>query len=131
MRHRNVSIRPADFVSSDAIQRAKDLPVAEFPGATTIGELAGLSFTDFFVRWCEAAVRSREKPWSTMQHMGRQIIGTVSEGDTLAHVVYRVRGESIWLAGRLEVMPLKSVQGRWLMLMNDDVIWRFPLVGPH
>jgi hypothetical protein len=66
-----------------------------------------------------------------MQHTGRQIIGEIMEGDTRAHVLYRVKGESIWLAGRLEVMPLKQLNDRWLMLLNDDVIWRFPLVGPR
>ena len=41
MRHRNISIRPADFVSADAIQRAKDIRIVEFPGKPTVGELAG------------------------------------------------------------------------------------------
>ncbi len=131
MRNRNVSITPADFVSPDAIQRSKDLPVAEFPGAPTIGELAALSLSDFFVRWCEAAFRSRERPWPAIQQVGRDIIGEIIEGDTLAHVLYREQVESIWIAGKLDVMSLKRVQSHWLMLLNDDVIWRFPLVGPR
>jgi len=131
MRNRNISIRPADFVSPDAIERSKDLPVAEFPGAPTIGELAALSLSDFFVRWCEAAFRNRERPWPAIQQVGRQIIGELMEGDTLAHVLYRQQVESIWIAGKLDVMSLKRVQGHWLMLLNDDVIWRFPLVGPR
>jgi len=43
--------------------------------------------------------------------------------------MYRVQIESIYLAGKLEVMSLKKADGRWLMLLNDDVVWNFPLVG--
>ena len=132
IRNRNISITPADFVSVEAIQKAKGLPVAEFPGAPTIGALAGLSPRDFFVRWCEAAFRNAEhRPWPATQGVGRQIIGELIEGDTLAHVLYRQQVESIWLAGKLDVMSLKQVGGHWLILLNDDVIWRFPLVGPQ
>ena len=132
MRRRNISIRPADFVSADAIQRAKDIRVVEFPGNPTVGELAGLSVGDFFVRWCEAAFSNgQRRPWQAMQRVGRQTIGEVLEGDTLAHVLYRVQVESIYLAGKLEVMSLKRDGGQWRLLLNDDVIWRFPLVGPE
>jgi len=68
--------------------------------------------------------------WLAMQRLGRQIIGEIIENDTLAHVMYRVQVESIYLAGKLDVMSLKKVDGRWLILLNDDVVWNFPLVGP-
>ena len=54
----------------------------------------------------------------------------IMEGDTLAHVLYREQVESNRLAGKLDVMSLRLVAGHWLILLNDDVIWRFPLVGP-
>jgi len=132
MRGRNIGISPADFVSADAIKKAEGIRVAKFPGNPTIGELARLSPKEFFVRWCQAAVQDNERgPWLAMQRVGRQIIGEIIENDTLAHVMYRVLVESIYLAGKLEVMSLKKVDGRWLILLNDDVVWNFPLVGPE
>jgi hypothetical protein len=131
-RHRNIAITPSDFVTPDAIEKAKGLRLAEFPGEPTIGELAALSPRDFFVRWCEAAFRNREhNPWPPMQGLGREVIGEIMEGDTLAHVLYRQQMKSVGLAGSLKVMSLKQVAGHWLILLNDDVIWNFPLVGPE
>jgi hypothetical protein len=130
-RHRNIAITPSDYVTPDAIDMVKDLRLAEFPGEPTIGELAALSPRDFLVRWCEAAFRKREHtPWLSIQATKRAVIGEVMEGDTLGHVLYRQEGESVWLAGSLKVMSLKQVAGQWLILLNDDVIWTFPLVGP-
>ena len=132
MRGRNVGISPADFVSDDAIKKVEGIRVAEFPGKPTIGELARLSPSDFFVRWCQAAFQENERgPWMATQRVERQIIGELAEGDTMAHVTYRVQVQSIHLAGKLEIMSLKKVNGRWLILLNDDVIWNFPLIGPE
>ena len=130
-RHRNIAISPSEFVTPDAIDKARTLRLAEFPGEPTIGELAALSPPDFFVRWCEAAFRNREhNPWPAMQSLKREVVGEIMEGDTLAHVLYRQQVKSVWLAGSLKVMSLKQVAGHWLILLNDDVIWNFPLVGP-
>ena len=132
MRGRNIGITPADFVSDDAIKKAEGIRVAEFPGKPTIGELARLSPKEFFARWCQAAVQDNERgPWLATQRVGRQIIGELIENDTLAHVMYRIQVESIRLAGKVEVMSLKKADGRWLILLNDDVVWNFPLVGPR
>src|SRR6266851_5610407 len=57
MQHRNIGFTPSDFVTADAIQRVKAFRLEEFPGAPMVGELAALSPSDFFVRWCEAAFR--------------------------------------------------------------------------
>ncbi len=130
MRGRNIGISPSDFVSEDAIKKAEGIRVAKFPGKPTIGELARLSPKEFFVRWCQAAVQDNERgPWLAMQRVGRQIIGEIIENDTLAHVMYRVQIESIYLAGKLEVMSLKKADGRWLMLLNDDVVGISPSSG--
>jgi len=132
MRGRNIGISPADFVSEDAIKKTEGIRLAEFPGKPTIGELARLAPKEFFVRWCQAAVQDNERgPWLAMQRVGRQIIGEIVENDTLAHVMYRVQIESIYLAGKLEIMSLKKADGHWLILLNDDVVWNFPLVGPE
>ena len=131
MRGRNIGITPADFVGDDAIKKAEGIQVAEFPGKPTIGELARLSPREFFARWCQAAVQDNKRgPWLASQRVGRQIIGEILENDTLAHVMYRIQVESIRLAGKVEVMSLKKADGRWLILLNDDVVWNFPLVGP-
>lgn len=128
MRNRNIAITPSEFISADAIQRAKDFRIAEFSGNPTIGELAALSPNDFLVRWCVAATGNPDRPWRAFQHVRRHILGEILEGDTLAHVLYRQEVKSVWLAGALYVMPLKLFEGQWLLLLNDDVIWDFPLV---
>jgi hypothetical protein len=125
----NIAISPADWLSPEAIDRAKDVQISAFDGSPTIGELAALSSGAFFTRWCEAAYRPRANdPRPAMQLASRDIIGEIIEGDTLAHVLYREQVESIYLAGSLHIMSLKRANDRWLLLLNDDVVWRFPIM---
>lgn len=127
-RGRNISITPRDFVTEAAIKQAEGIRVEQFPGKPTIGELARLSPKQFFVRWCAAATHDNDRgPWRAIQGVGRQIIGEIVENDTLAHVMYRLQVESVRLGGKVVVMSLKKADGQWLILLNDDVVWNFPL----
>lgn len=126
---RSVGFSPSDFAKPEAIEQAKHVRISEFPNAPTIGELGVLSPPDFFIQWCEAAHRTdRHDPRPSIQKIKRSLIGQVIEGENLAHVLYRLEVKSNELAGALRIMSLKRDDERWLLLLNDDIIWPFSVV---
>src|SRR3989475_7633459 len=129
---------PGEVVIEQHLSRVGHERAAPFLHSPTLGQLAALPAADFFVRWCEAVYGPGPQRDEVREVVGleRRMIGEVTEGDTLAHVLYRREsrhvdmGElKIDLPGRVMVMPLKRVGGRWLLLFNDDLGWPVDFMG--
>jgi hypothetical protein len=107
-----------DSVSPAAVAQVADVAVPAFSPPQTLGQLARLSSTAFFEVWSEAAYSRRNVTLREGSEVTRQVIGTVFEGDSLAHVVYR--------PGRwhpVNSMPLSWSSRGWFLLLNDDISW--------
>jgi len=113
-----------DSLSSDAMATVADVKVEAFSHGATIGELARLSPSAFFTRWCEAAYGANPKkgPGQVKLGLKREVIGEMFEDDTLAHVLYRT---DLWYSVRR--MPLKYSSAGWRLLLNDDIGWSIDL----
>lgn len=95
------------------------------PGAPTIDELLRLSPAAFFVRWCEGAYAS---PPPADAKVERRYLGVVFEGEDLAHVLYRSSDFTFDLPAQVMRMPLRYSDGRWRILLNDEIGGEFQLV---
>ena len=129
---------PGEVVIEEHLGRVGHESASQFTHNPTLAELAALSPADFFVRWCEAVYGPGPQRNEVREVVGleRRMIGEVTEADSLAHVLYRREsrhvdmGElKIDLPGRVMVMPLKRVGGRWLLLFNDDLGWPVDFMG--
>src|SRR5207245_6005046 len=62
-----------------------------FINGPTLAELAALSAVDFFVRWCDAVYGPgpQRDPMREVVELQRRMIGEVTDGDSLAQVLYR------------------------------------------
>ncbi len=123
---------PREVVIADHLARVGSEQVPQFPGQPTIGQLASLPVPEFFVRWCDAVYHadSAADPVRDVVGFQRHIFGEVTEGDSLAHVLYRRESRHVEmgelfvdLPGQVMIMPLKKVAGRWKLLLNDDIGW--------
>src|SRR5207249_4806169 len=82
---------PREVVLADHLARVGSEHVPQFPGHPTIGQLASLPVPEFFVRWCDAVYHadSAADPVRDVVGFQRRIFGEVTEGDSLAHLLYR------------------------------------------
>lgn len=114
----------------DFMQQFGSTRVRVFPGSPTVSDLASLSPEDFFVRWQEACtyaslpLRAYGAFWRLFHREtkegGRLVLGSVTEGEDMAHVLYRQPGcVDPW---RADVITLKRVEGSW-RLQLDEVQW--------
>jgi hypothetical protein len=124
---------PQDVVIPDHLPRVGSERVSQFPDNPTIAQLASLAANDFFQRWCAAVYRpdSEEDPVREVVGLQRRMIGEAQETDSLAHVLYRRESRHVEMnelfidvPGRVMVMPLRKVQNRWRLLLNDDLGWQ-------
>ena len=123
---------PYDVVISDHLPRIGSERALGFPGEPTIAQLASLSPSEFFVRWCEAVYgdSTQEDPVREVVELTRRIIGEIREGDDRAHVLYRRESRHVEmgelkvnLPGRVMTMPLRNIAGQWRLRLNDDLGW--------
>jgi hypothetical protein len=87
-------------------------------GHPTIDELRRLSPTAFFIRWCEAAYAS---PRSGDARVERQYLGTIFEGEDVAHVLYRSPAINFDLPAQVMRMSLRYADGHWRILLNEEI----------
>src|SRR6266567_3875588 len=129
---------PGEVVIGQHLSRVGHERAAPFLHSPTLGQLAALPAADFFVRWCEAVYGPGPQRDEVREVVGleRRMIGEVTEGDTLAHVLYRRESRHVDMSelkidvpGRVMMMPLKRVDGRWLQLLNDDLGWAVDFMG--
>lgn len=124
--------------SSDGVLRPEQIVhlrsvrVQVFPGAPTFGALVALSPAAFFRQWLEAA---HDPPpggeLASDARVRRRVLGAVVEGDSLAHVLYRLEGEGHQYeqAWTVEVLALRRSAGVWRMLLpNQDFAWGVSLM---
>ena len=94
----------------------------------TIAELAALSSSEFFLRWCDAAYRT---PPATsindVPSLARRIVGELVQGNR-AEVVYRrelrsQEGDDLYitLPGSVELRVLEQVNGQWRLHLNHEL----------
>ena len=93
-------------------------------GHPTINELRRLPPAEFFVRWCEAAYGSASSGDAPVE---RQYVGSVFEGEDIAHVLYRSSVVTFDLPAQVMRMPLRYADGHWRILLNDEIGGRFAL----
>ena len=122
---------PQDVVIADHLPQIGNERVPGFLNNPTIAELASLSSTELFVRWCAAVYRpDPQDPVREVVGLQRRMIGEILESDSLAHVLYRRESRHVEmnelfidLPGRVMVMPLRKEHERWRLLLNDDLGW--------
>lgn len=108
-------------INPELLARYGDLKLEWMRGTPTIAELAAVDPRKFFVRWLQFThgPTNRHRP-PRRAMVPRRIVGAVPEGDRFVHVVYRGIG---WIGDeRVQIMPALPVDGRWLVLPNDDVL---------
>jgi hypothetical protein len=87
-------------------------------GHPTIDELRRLSPTTFFIRWWEAAYTSPPRGDVKVQ---RQYLGTIFEGEDVAHVLYQSSAFVFDLPAQAMRMPLRYADGHWRLLLNEEI----------
>ena len=87
-------------------------------GHPTIDELRHLSPTAFFTRWCEAVYRSFQP---SDVKVTREYLGTIFEGQDVAHVLYRSSAVTFDLPAAVMRMPLRYADGHWRLLLNGEL----------
>ena len=123
---------PGDVLIADHLPQVGTERLSYFPGRPTIAQLASLSSSEFFIRWCAAVYGSdsNRDPMREIVGLQRRLIGEIREGDSLAHVLYRRESRHVEmgelfidLPGRVMVMALRKLQDRWTLEFNDDLGW--------
>jgi hypothetical protein len=123
---------PDDVVIAEHLGKVGGERALGFRDHATISELASLSTEAFFIRWCQAVYgdTTQANPVDEVVDLYRRIIGEVNEKNGVAHVLYRRESRHIEadelkidLPGRVLIMPMRNVAGRWLMTLNDDLGW--------
>ena len=81
---------------AEALSRFGDTPLPAIPGVRTLRDLAELPTPEFTARLLEASdLRSVESFRRTAEGSTRRVLGTVAEGDSIAHVLYRSEGPNV------------------------------------
>lgn len=111
--------------SNDFLNRFSSVKLRMFPGAPTVGELGSLSAKEFFVWWQEAshqvplAFRAYSAIRRLFQHKEESkpfVLGAVTEGDGLAHVLYRQSGYGDpWQA---DLITVRRSGKEWLLQID-------------
>lgn len=109
-----------DSLSPETIAQVANVKIPIIPNSPTIGELAQLTPSDFFARWCEGAYRpDSEDKGQGLADMPREVVGAVFESETRAYVLYRYgtprRLESV------DLMPVNRIGDGWGILLNEDI----------
>lgn len=108
-----------DTLTDDMVKAIADVPIPVFADSATVGQIAALSPADFFVKYCEAIYADAEFKAGE----GRRILGEISEGEALAHVLYTPRSgyrfTDPWKVLRL---PVTRTDNDWGILLNDDIV---------
>ena len=94
---------------SDVVKAGNEC-VEIMQGRPTIGELRCLSPTAFFTRWCEAAYTSPPRGDAKVK---REYLGTIFEGEDVAHVLYQSSAFAFDLPAQVMRMPLRYTDGHW------------------
>jgi hypothetical protein len=119
----------------DALAEMKETMegLASFPGATeepefaamfgvrTVAELQALPADTLFARILRKQMQD-EGMREVVQAMQVSVLGHVAEGDSLAHVVYRMRmslGEM--QVDQVQVAPLRQSNGQWRVLLTGSL----------
>jgi hypothetical protein len=97
-----------DSLLPEALPAVANVKIPIFPRESTIGELAKATY---------GGDTELGKDTSAFR---RDVIGQVTEGDTLAHVLYRPRGLAR-RAEQVERMPVKRFGDGWGLLLNQDI----------
>ncbi len=129
--------------SGDLLERYGSVRVREFPGAPTIRDLTQMSPEDFFVRWQQACrhvplwVRGAAALWRLFHRKEAEqdeeqapvVIGAVTEGDDVAHVVYRQAGfADPW---RVQLVTVKRGPGGWRIALDPFQLGLDPFQRDH
>ena len=100
----------------EALARVGDTPLPAVPGVRTLRDLAALPPAEFLARLLEASdLRSLERSGGRIDSLRRRILGAVAEGDSVAHVVYRLEGAGVRYDDPYHVEGLATVRrgDRW------------------
>jgi hypothetical protein len=109
----------------DSVHTDRGNPLLHFfPRVSTLAELRALTPTEFLARFMEG---NDPKPENYDDHrppvFTREVIGAVPEGDSLAHVVYRIHSD-MGRGGQtqeVEVMTVRRANRGWRALLNRDI----------
>ncbi|HEY2854870.1 MAG TPA: hypothetical protein VGJ18_18570 [Gemmatimonadaceae bacterium] len=99
------------------VASARNERVDIMKGRPTIGQLQRMSPPEFFRHWCEAAYVSP----SPSDIRVRQYLGTVFEGEDLAHVLYRFSTFTLDQPMQVMRMPLRYSDGHWRIMLNEEI----------
>ena len=95
-----------------------------FAGVDSLANLERLAPEDLLVSYLEGSdpkpeqYEGRRPPIST-----RTVLGSITEGDSSTHVVYRLRTDVDGFDGmeRIAVLTLRRIESGWRILLNDDI----------
>ena len=95
-----------------------------FAGVDSIADLERMSPEELLVSYLEGHDPKPEQyDGGEVPSSRRTILGSVSEGDSATHVLYRVRTTVEGFSGteRVLVLTLRRSNGIWRILLNDDI----------
>jgi hypothetical protein len=124
------------IVSSDGhadpelLRRFGSTPLPGFPGAGTLGEMAGMDPARSMARTLENAVTVSVGP--EMPALRYALVGVVMESDTVAHALYRQlreNGRPAFASAyddayRVEVLGVRADGGRWYVMPDFMLLSR-------
>lgn len=93
-----------------------------FTGAATAEEVAALDSEEVYVRFINAVLKIQPDVADALGTLNSTVIGTVAEGDTLAHVLTRgtfsISGASVT---KMQVLTVRSYDGEWRAELSGDI----------
>jgi hypothetical protein len=114
----------ADAEGKRILQEHGNPSLIGFPRIRTLQELEQLTPTDLYARWLEGHELKPENYDDGRPPVSqRSVLGTVIEGDTLVHVLYRIHTD-VGRYGRTnetEVITAKRDGADWRVLLNKDL----------
>jgi hypothetical protein len=133
------------ILDPERLARVGTEPQEAFPGSTTLSELASLSAVDFLAACMEAGEAAAKRLRARARKSGflgnandfspstRRVIGVLSEGDTLAHVLYRWEGpQTNSHPTRVDVRTVRLIAGEWRVCMDNELYMKVsPLIAFH
>ncbi len=109
-------------LSEDKLAQFADTTLRAVPGAATLGDLAKFSPSEFLALFLELsnppAAPTKDGPFARAH---RRVLGQVTEGDALAHVVYRRESPAIKYDNpyHIETVPVVRRDGRWYVALSS------------
>jgi len=93
-----------------------------FAGVKTVEQLAALSPPALFASWLAGGEHVRKEEGKNVPPTSRTILGQVPEGDTLAHVVYRITPPPpTQPEAALQMLTVRRENDGWRVLPNEDI----------